>query len=74
LQHIAHLLQVPIEFFFEGAPRILGQKGDGETPSPAYVTDFLASSDGLALTQAFMRIQDANIRRSIVSLVEELAR
>jgi transcriptional regulator with XRE-family HTH domain len=74
LQHIAHVLQVPVEFFFEGAPRILGQKGDGEAPSPAYVTEFLASSDGLGLIQAFMRIRDANIRRRIVNLVEELAR
>jgi transcriptional regulator with XRE-family HTH domain len=48
LQHISHILQVPV--LFEGAP---GQtKGNGNTPSPAYVSDFLASTDGLALTKA----------------------
>ena len=29
----------------------------GEAPSPAYVTDFLATTDGLALVKAFMRIR-----------------
>src|SRR5712664_3195721 len=48
LQHISHILQVPVSFFFEGAPTLPGQpKGSSDAPSPAYVTDFLASSDGL---------------------------
>src|ERR1700759_5261585 len=65
LQQIAHILQVPVEFFFEGAPgaQISGRRGDdGDAPSPAYVSDFLATSDGLALTRAFMRIDDAKLR------------
>lgn len=74
LQHISHILQVPVPFFFEGAPRLPGQpKGIGETPSPAYVSDFLASSEGLALTKAFMRIKEPKVRRRIVDLVEEIA-
>ena len=44
-----------------------------EAPSPAYVSDFLATSDGLALTKAFMRIKDAKLRRRIVDLVEQIA-
>ena len=51
LQQISHILQVPVAFFFEGVPHVPGQpKGSGEAPSPDYVSDFLASSDGLALT------------------------
>lgn len=46
--------------------------GNGAAPSPAYVNEFLASSDGLALTKAFMRIKQ-NVKRRIVALVEELA-
>jgi hypothetical protein len=38
-----------------------------------YVADFLATSDGLALTRAFMRIQDSKLRRKIVELVEQMA-
>ena len=41
-----------------------------EAPSPAYVSDFLATSEGLALTKAFMRIKEPKLRRRIVDLVE----
>ncbi|MDI3469406.1 MAG: Transcriptional regulator, Xre family [Pseudolabrys sp.] len=75
LQHISGILQVPVSFFFEGAPRGEGHQGGGmsEAPSPAYVSDFLATSDGLSLTKAFMRIKDAKLRRRIVDLVEQIA-
>jgi transcriptional regulator with XRE-family HTH domain len=50
LLQMSHILQVPVPFFFEGAPRIAGEAGKGaNVPSPAYVSDFLASSDGQAL-------------------------
>jgi transcriptional regulator with XRE-family HTH domain len=76
LQQISHVLQVPVEFFFEGGPSAqLGSRGEGmsDAPSPAYVADFLATSDGLALTKAFMRIEDPKLRRRIVDLVEQIA-
>lgn len=74
LQQIAHILRVPILFFFEGAPQQPGQpKGSGEAPSPTYVSDFLASRDGLALTKAFMALKSAKLRRCIVALVEQIA-
>src|ERR1700759_3811015 len=74
LQQIAHILQVPVAFFFEGAPSPDPQ-ADGlrEAPSPAYVADFLATSEGLALTKAFMRIKEPKLRRRIVDLVEQIA-
>ncbi|MTW19432.1 helix-turn-helix domain-containing protein [Rhodoplanes serenus] len=76
LQQIAHILQVPVAFFFEGAPDLGGgttANGIGDATMPAYISDFLATSDGLALTKAFMRIQDAKLRRRIVDLVEQAA-
>ena len=76
LQHIAHILQVPVAFFFEGAPNVPsgpGREGLQDAPSPAYVSDFLATSDGLALTKAFTRISDSKLRRRIVDLVEQIA-
>jgi transcriptional regulator with XRE-family HTH domain len=75
LQQIANILQVPVSFFFEGAPHIPGQVAGGmsEAPSPAYVSDFLATSDGLSLTKAFMRIKNGKLRRRIVDLVEQIA-
>ncbi|HVY58869.1 MAG TPA: helix-turn-helix domain-containing protein [Xanthobacteraceae bacterium] len=75
LQQISQIMQVPVSFFFEGAPDISpGQPdGMGEAPSPTYVSDFLATPDGLALTKAFMRIRDPKMRRRIVDLVEQIA-
>jgi transcriptional regulator with XRE-family HTH domain len=74
LQLLSHILQIPVPFFFEGAPQVPGQPtGIGEAPSPAYVYDFLATTDGLALTKAFMRIKEPGLRRRIVQLVEEIA-
>ncbi len=74
LQQISQILQVPVAFFFEGAPNIHPHSdGMGEAPSPTYVSDFLATSDGLALTKAFMEIKEPKLRRRIVDLVEEIA-
>ena len=74
LQHISHILQVPVPFFFEGAPHLPRQSiGFGEAASPAYVSEFLATTDGLALTKAFMRVKQPRLRRRIVELVEEIA-
>jgi transcriptional regulator with XRE-family HTH domain len=74
LQQISHILQVPVAFFFEGAPVLQGSSvAMSEAPSPAYVSDFLATSEGLSLTKAFMRIKEPKLRRRIVDLVEEIA-
>jgi transcriptional regulator with XRE-family HTH domain len=74
LQQISNILSVPVSFFFEGAPHGGGHSGGmSEAPSPAYVSDFLATSDGLALTKAFVRIKNAKLRRRIVDLVEHIA-
>jgi transcriptional regulator with XRE-family HTH domain len=74
LQQMSQILQVPVAFFFEGAPLMPGEtSGLGEAPSPAYVTEFLATTDGLTLVKAFMRIPNSRLRRRIVELVEEMA-
>ena len=72
LQQISEVLQFPVSFFFEGRPGN-GAADFNEAPSSAYVADFLATSEGLALTRAFTRIADAKLRRSIVDLVERIA-
>ena len=73
LQAISQILEVPVHFFFDGVPRSgKGAQGLADSPSPAYVTDFLTTSDGLALVKAFVRIKDAAVRRSIVRMVEAI--
>ena len=74
LQHISQILQVPVAFFFEDLPRATGAPtGIGAAPSPDYVTEYLATADGLALTKAFMRIKKRTLRGRIVDLVEQIA-
>jgi transcriptional regulator with XRE-family HTH domain len=74
LQRIAEILEVPPAFFFEGAPNLHGAAhGMKEAPSSAYLSDFLATSEGLSLTKGFMRIKEPKLRRRIVHLVEAIA-
>jgi transcriptional regulator with XRE-family HTH domain len=73
IQQISEILQVPVSFLFEGGPTSIAGNGFGEGTSPTYVSDFLATSEGLALTRAFTRIADSKLRRSIVDLVEQIA-
>ena len=65
---------MPVPFFFEVGPAAPGfEPAVKETDFPAsYVTDFLATSDGLSLVKAFMLIEDPKLRRAIVRLVEEI--
>jgi hypothetical protein len=69
--HREHLA-VPVAFFFEGLPQV-GSSEEGAAPLPAYIDDFLATSDGLSLTKSFLRIKNPKLRRSIVDLVEHIA-
>jgi transcriptional regulator with XRE-family HTH domain len=74
LQQMCNILQVPVSFFFEGAPPPGGHRGGmNEAVSPAYVAEFLGTVDGLALIKAFMRIKSATLRRHIVELVQQIA-
>ena len=74
IQQISEILQVPVSFLFEGGPSgAVSGDNFAEAASPAYISDFLATSEGLALTRAFTRISDAKLRRSIVEMVEQIA-
>jgi transcriptional regulator with XRE-family HTH domain len=75
LQHISQILKVPVSFFFDGVAGSGKQAEDGSAKAPVadYVSDFLSSSDGLALTKAFTNIKDSRLRRRVVDLVEEIA-
>src|SRR6266568_4671665 len=74
LQQISHILQVPVTFFFEGAPSASAPHGSNRSAlSMAQIDDFVSDSDGLRLIGAFMRIDNAALRRRIVMLVQEIA-
>jgi transcriptional regulator with XRE-family HTH domain len=71
LQQAADILGVAVPFFFEGVSG--GYGVDKSAPSPAYVNEFVSSSDGLRLAKAFMQIENVEMRRRIVNLVQEIA-
>jgi transcriptional regulator with XRE-family HTH domain len=71
LQHIAHFLQVPIEFLFDGAPG--GSTKDINPLTFDYVSDFVATSDGLALLKAFTQLKDIAMRRRVLNLIEQIS-
>jgi transcriptional regulator with XRE-family HTH domain len=75
LQQIGSILSVPVAFFFDGAPtgEPLPEGGFAEATGASYVADFLSTSEGLSLNQAFIRIKDAKVRRKIVDLVNAVA-
>jgi transcriptional regulator with XRE-family HTH domain len=73
LREMAHALQVPIQFFFEGLPEAGSSSKERHETTHKFVHDFLATSDGLALAAAFTRIDNAKVRRRIVQLVKEFA-
>jgi len=73
MQQVANVLQVPVSFFFEGAPQARGQSaGEGDASLPTYVVDFLATADGISLTKAFMQIKNSKLRQCIVELIEQI--
>jgi transcriptional regulator with XRE-family HTH domain len=74
LMQIGNFLQVPVTFFFEDnfhATPISGRAGNGSNAHDE-IGAFMATREGLALAKSFMRISNRQMRRQIVSLVEEL--
>ena len=74
---LAHVLGVPIDFFYEDAPahHLSGSPGSGfsEPSAENDLVDFLATREGLELNKAFVQITDQRVRRSIIEMVRALA-
>jgi transcriptional regulator with XRE-family HTH domain len=68
LQQISHILQVPVVFFFEGAPN-----ASAPQTLMAQIDAFVSDSNGLRLIGAFMRIDNVALRRRIVRLLQDIA-
>jgi transcriptional regulator with XRE-family HTH domain len=72
IHQISEILQVPVSFLFDGI-RTDSSRVDDLSEAPSYVSEFLSTSQGLALIRAFSGITDPKLRRSIVELVEQIA-
>jgi transcriptional regulator with XRE-family HTH domain len=72
LQQIANVLKVAPDFFF-GAASAKAVEISGSKEA-SLLDGFISSRDGIALAKAFARIRNSNMRRSIVSLVQQIAK
>ena len=70
LQQIANVLEVAPDFFFEETRAKKANSGSNET---TLIDEFITSREGIALAKAFSKISNQKMRRTIVSLIEELA-
>ena len=74
LKQAAQVLDTTIQFFLEGAPTETSTaRAFPESSSPPFDVTFLASSEGLQLNRAFLRIRSSKVRRRVVDLVVSLA-
>jgi len=73
LEHISRFFQMPVAFFFEGASDASAvATSEEDTRSLALMDDFVSSPEGLRLVQSFTQIEDADVRRRIVDLVQAI--
>jgi hypothetical protein len=64
---------VPVAFFFEGASDASAvATSEKDTRSLALMDDFVSSPEGLRLVQSFTQIEDADVRRRIVDLMQAI--
>jgi transcriptional regulator with XRE-family HTH domain len=70
LFEVSRILNVPVDFFYEGVAAGLSG-GEAETTPP--VMEFVSSGEGLQLSLAFMKIKDPKVRKRVLDLVKSLA-
>jgi transcriptional regulator with XRE-family HTH domain len=71
LQQAARILEVPVEYFFAGAPP-QGSSLGSATKDDA-LSQMLSTKEGLLLNLAFLRVKDRKLQRSILELVKAAA-
>jgi len=73
LYRLSRVLDVPVQFFFEGLGEKSMASGMAENDQTPVVYDFIQSADGVSLAEAFSRIKDGKVRRRVLELVRTLA-
>lgn len=74
LFRLSQVLDVPVQFFFDGMPVVedTAATGMGESKQEAFLYEFLNTRDGLELNRAFVKVTDVNVRKSVIELVRSL--
>ena len=71
LQAISEVFRVPPSFFFQDDENAAPTTGAHETGD---VSTFVSSKEGLDLNRAFLKIEDAGVRKSIIQLATALSK
>jgi transcriptional regulator with XRE-family HTH domain len=70
LYEVSRILNVPIDFFYEGVASEPGAPAPEAAPP---VLEFVSSGEGLQLSLAFMKIKDVKVRKRVLDLVKSLS-
>ena len=74
LQQIAEVLQVPISFFFEGAPSVVDKSSAKNASNlPDYAKQFINTREGQAIAKAFLEIGNAQLKHCLANLIQCVA-
>ena len=77
LLELAIALRVPVSFFYDGLDnpdRGIGLDGMYEETAVTPFLDFVSSGEGVKLNKAFLRIDDENMRKQLLDMVNGIAR
>lgn len=77
LLELAIALRVPVSFFYDGLDnpnRGMDVDGMQEETAVTPFLDFVSSGEGVELNQAFLRIDDDELRRQLLAMVNGIAR
>jgi transcriptional regulator with XRE-family HTH domain len=71
LFEMARVFDVSVQALFPNSEEVV--QSEEQTAESRVVSDFVSSAEGWRLCQAFRQIEDPELRRQIVALVQELA-
>jgi transcriptional regulator with XRE-family HTH domain len=71
LQAISDVFRVPPSFFFQDDEAV---PATGMVQETGDVSTFVSSKEGLDLNRAFLKIEDASVRKSIIALATALSK
>lgn len=76
LYRLSQVLDVPVQFFFEGMPSENAESAAGmaEPDTEVFLYEFLNTREGLELNRAFIKVSDPGLRRSVIDWVRSLGR
>ena len=72
MQQLAHVLEVPVSYFFDGGPHADGRPTGVRSRFDA--VRFMATRYGVRISRAFPKIKSEKLQRHLVRLIETAAR